>query len=38
MTKFNSDKRAVLAGRIAFSENSRIEMGIDGITDMDAKV
>ncbi len=28
-------KRAVLAGRFIFSEKSRIEMEIDGITDMD---
>ena len=28
-------KRAVLAGRFAFSEKARIEMEIDGITDMD---
>ena len=28
-------KRAVLAGRYAFSEKARIEMEIDGISDMD---
>jgi hypothetical protein len=28
-------KRAVLAGRYAFSEKARIEMEIDGIIDMD---
>lgn len=28
-------KRAVLAGRYAFSEKSRIEMKLDGITELD---
>jgi len=28
-------KRAVLAGRYAFSEKARMEMEIDGITEMD---
>jgi hypothetical protein len=28
-------KRAVLAGRYAFSEKARIEMEVDGITELD---